>query len=135
MDNRMNLSTNPPMATLDEMNEYNSHYGFSQDPFNLASDVRFFFLAEGHQEALASIIYGVNERKGFILVSGEAGIGKSALIQNLPNRLGPKVRMVLLDQPDITIEQLLIEVLLKLGLPVPASRPGPGHPSAWGVVP
>jgi type II secretory pathway predicted ATPase ExeA len=71
---------NPPMATLDEMNEYNSYYGFSRDPFNLTYDPRFFFLAEGHREALASIIYGVNERKGFILVSGEAGIGKSALI-------------------------------------------------------
>ncbi len=105
------------MAMLDEMNGYNSYYGFSQDPFNLTYDPRFFFLAEGHREALASIIYGVNERKGFILVSGEAGIGKSALIQNLPNSLGPKVRMVLLDQTDITIEQLLIEVLFKLGLP------------------
>jgi general secretion pathway protein A len=125
MDKTISLSINPTenfrnsqMAVTDEMNEYNSYYGFSQDPFNLTYDPRFFFLAEGHREALASIIYGVNERKGFILVSGEAGIGKSALIQNLPNGLGPKVRMVLIDQTDITIEQLLIEVLSKLGLPV-----------------
>ena len=99
------------------MDEYLSFYGFSENPFKVTPDPRFFFLSESHREALASIIYGINGRKGFILISGEGGIGKTSLIQYLSSNLGEKVPAVIIDQPDLPIELLLTQVFLKLGLP------------------
>lgn len=98
------------------MDEYLSFYGFSENPFKVTPDPRFFFLSESHREALASIIYGINGRKGFILISGEGGIGKTSLIQYLSSSLGEKVPAVIIDQPDLPIEQLLTQIFLKLGL-------------------
>ena len=98
------------------MDEYLSFYGFSENPFKVTPDPRFFFLSESHREALASIIYGINGRKGFILISGEEGIGKTSLIQYLSSNLGEKVPAVIIDQPDLPIELLLTQVFLKLGL-------------------
>lgn len=98
------------------MDEYLAFLGLSENPFKATPDSRFFFLSESHREALSSIIYGINERKGFILITGEAGVGKTSLIQYLSANLGEKVPAVIIDQPDITIEQLLTQVFLKLGL-------------------
>jgi len=98
------------------MNEYTYFYGFSENPFKVNLDSRFFVLSESNREALASIIYGIRERKGFILVSGEAGIGKTSLIQYLFKNLEGKMLAVVIDQPDIPIEQLLTKIFLQLGL-------------------
>jgi len=98
------------------MHEYTFFYGFSEDPFKLIPDPRFFFLSESNREALACIIYGINERKGFILISGEEGIGKTSLIQYLSNKLDGIAPAVIIDHPSITIERILEQIFLKLNL-------------------
>ena len=74
------------------MDEYLAFLGLSENPFKATPDSRFFFLSESHREALSSIIYGINGRKGFILITGEAGVGKTSLLQYLSaTNLGEKL--------------------------------------------
>jgi len=71
---------------------YTQFYGFSEKPFNLTPDPKFLFLTPSHREALASMLYGINERKGLVLITGEVGTGKTTLIYTLLQNLSKKVK-------------------------------------------
>jgi general secretion pathway protein A len=62
---------------------YNAFFGFSQNPFNMSPDPSFLFRSLQHEEALANLIYGVQSRKGFILLTGEVGTGKTTMLECL----------------------------------------------------
>jgi general secretion pathway protein A len=66
---------------------YQKHFGLTQAPFNITPDPSFLYLSGSHQEGLAQLIYGVNARRGFIVLTGEVGTGKTTLIQTLLRRL------------------------------------------------
>ena len=66
---------------------YESFYGLTDKPFNLSPDPRFIYFTEKHCEALANLVYGIRERKGFIVLSGEVGTGKTTLINALLDTL------------------------------------------------
>jgi general secretion pathway protein A len=62
---------------------YNAYFGFKEDPFSLSPDPDFLFRSTVHEEALANLIYGVQSRKGFIVLTGEVGTGKTTLLECL----------------------------------------------------
>ena len=62
---------------------YNAFFGFKQNPFNMSPDPSFFFRSVQHEEALANLIYGVQSRKGFIVLTGEVGTGKTTMLECL----------------------------------------------------
>src|SRR6476620_5646767 len=62
---------------------YNAFFGFTQNPFNLSPDPAFLFRSAQHEEVLANLIYGVQSRKGFIVLSGEVGTGKTTMLECL----------------------------------------------------
>jgi general secretion pathway protein A len=62
---------------------YNAFFGFTENPFNLSPDPSFLFRSGQHEEALANLIYGVQSRKGFIVLSGEVGTGKTMMLECL----------------------------------------------------
>ncbi len=62
---------------------YNAFFGFSQNPFNMSPDPSFLFRSRQHEEALANLIYGVQSRKGFIVLTGEVGTGKTTMLECL----------------------------------------------------
>lgn len=97
---------------------YAQYYNFSEKPFNPNPDPKFLYLTPSRREALASMIYGINERKGFISITGEVGTGKTTLIYTLLNHLNEKVKPVIIQHTMITFEQLLKAILLKLGVPL-----------------
>lgn len=97
---------------------YDQFYNFSEKPFNPNPDPKFLYLTPSRREALASMIYGINERKGFISITGEVGTGKTTLIYTLLNNLNEKVKPVIIQHTMITFEQLLKSILLKLGVPL-----------------
>ncbi len=97
---------------------YTQFYGFSEEPFNDTPDPKFLFLAESHQTALDSLLFGINQGRGFISVSGEAGTGKTILIYQLLNRFEKQVKTVFIYLPQITFEDLLKKILLELNLQV-----------------
>jgi general secretion pathway protein A len=62
---------------------YNAFFGFNQNPFNMSPDPAFLFRSVQHEEALANLIYGVQSRKGFIVLTGEVGTGKTTMLECL----------------------------------------------------
>ena len=99
------------------MTDYTRFYGFSENPFDIPPDHKFFFPSESHSEALASLQYGITYRKGFILILGEAGIGKTILIQHLINTLDAQVKTIFFPQSQLPFQQMLKEMLTRLKLP------------------
>jgi general secretion pathway protein A len=66
---------------------YNAFFGFTLNPFNMSPDPSFLFRSGQHEEALANLIYGVQSRKGFILLTGEVGTGKTTMLECLRDYL------------------------------------------------
>jgi len=66
---------------------YLKYYGLKENPFNVTSDPSFFYLSREHKEALSHMLYGINERKGFLELTGEVGAGKTTLCKLLLKRL------------------------------------------------
>jgi general secretion pathway protein A len=62
---------------------YNAFFGFTENPFNLSPDPAFLYRSAQHEEVLANLIYGVQSRKGFIVLSGEVGTGKTTMLECL----------------------------------------------------
>ena len=95
---------------------YEQFFGFSQRPFNVTPDPKFLFMTESHQEALASLLYGIQERRGFISVSGEVGTGKTTLLNYLITILDKRVKTIFIFNTHIPFEDLLKEILRTLAL-------------------
>src|SRR5579883_2486501 len=66
---------------------YNAYFGLSQNPFNISPDPHFLYRSPQHEEALANLIYGVRSRKGFIVLTGEVGTGKTTMLECLRDYL------------------------------------------------
>jgi len=97
---------------------FNEFYGFYEEPFGLTPDPRFFFPTENHREVIDSLIYHIEERDGFVLLTGEIGVGKTTLIQQLLPMLGPAIQAIPIYHPAETFDGLLEVILQELHLPL-----------------
>jgi type II secretory pathway predicted ATPase ExeA len=86
---------------------YQAHFGLKQAPFNISPDPTFLYLSESHREALAQLTYGIQARKGFVVLTGEVGTGKTTLIHALMNELGEETATALLFSMVISPADLL----------------------------
>jgi len=66
---------------------YNAYFGFSENPFNISPDPEFLYRSPQYEEALANLIYGVRSRRGFIVLTGEVGTGKTTMLECLRDYL------------------------------------------------
>ena len=82
---------------------YLSHYNLRLKPFQITTDPRFIWLGEKHDEALATLIYGIQEDKGFLVLTGEIGTGKTSLINYLLKKLDYKVINATISDPAMSI--------------------------------
>lgn len=97
---------------------YQSYYGFTEMPFHITPDPKFLYLSETHQEALQHLNYGVMEKKGFIVLIGEVGCGKTTLCRKFMNELDPAhFDTALILNPRVTETQMLKNILVELGVP------------------
>ena len=71
---------------------YTSFFGLQEKPFAITPDPRYLYLSERHAEALAHLLYGINEAGGFIQLTGEVGTGKTTVIRSLLEQLPGKCR-------------------------------------------
>jgi general secretion pathway protein A len=97
---------------------YADFFGLREQPFNITPDPRFLFLNDCYQEAVAALTYGIQARKGFIALVGEAGTGKTTLLRHVLDSLEASTRSVLLLNPTVDFDEILEHILIELGVPV-----------------
>jgi general secretion pathway protein A len=95
---------------------YNSFYGFDVDPFRVNPDPRFLYFSESHREALATLVYAVRERKGFIVLTGEVGTGKTTVVNALVQKLERNVQSAYLFNTALSLEDFFAYLFEELGL-------------------
>jgi general secretion pathway protein A len=86
---------------------YNAYFNFSQSPFENNLDQRFTFLSEGHQEAMAALLYFIETQKGLAFVCGDVGTGKTMLINAFLDRLPETVKPIIIPNPYVSSLELL----------------------------
>src|SRR6202790_4324359 len=97
---------------------YNAFFGFSESPFSLSPDPSFFFRSEQHEEALANLVYGVQARKGFIVLAGEVGTGKTTMLECLRDYLESQyIEFAFLFNSRVNTEQFFEMIAYDLNLP------------------
>jgi general secretion pathway protein A len=97
---------------------YEEFYGLKEKPFNLTPDPRFFFLSENHRGAFEHLLYGIKEKEGFILITGEVGAGKTTLCRALLNKLESQATdTALILNPMFSGQELLQCILGDFGIP------------------
>ncbi|MFO0691028.1 MAG: AAA family ATPase [Myxococcota bacterium] len=96
---------------------YTSFYGLREKPFALSPDPRFLYLAASHREALAHLLYGIEQGEGFISVTGEVGTGKTTLCRTMLERLEGQIELAFLFNPSKSALELLQSICAEFGLP------------------
>lgn len=95
---------------------YLSYYGLTREPFHITPDPEFLFESPSHREAYAAITYGVEQRKGFIAVTGEVGTGKTTIVRAYLKSLdASQLQTIYVYSPDLSFDELLRLLLTELG--------------------
>lgn len=95
---------------------YCKYYGLKELPFNVTSDPAFFFSSKKHKEALSHLLYGVCQRKGIIVLTGEIGTGKTTICRFFLNQIGRNVKTAFILNPTFSEIQLLESILKDFGI-------------------
>ena len=100
---------------------YYAHFGLKRPPFRITPDTGFFFEGGNRGAVLEALIYAITQGEGIVKVTGEVGSGKTMLCRVLQHRLGPKVEIVYLANPNVSANEILHAIAFELQLPVTRS--------------
>src|SRR3974377_658257 len=103
---------------------YLSFFGLNEKPFAITPDPRYLFLSERHAEALAHLLYGINEAGGFVQLTGEVGTGKTTIVRSLLAETPKNAEIALILNPKMTAPEFLLTICEELGIGVPDSALG-----------
>ena len=95
---------------------YEAYYGLTEKPFNLTPDPRFLYLSPKHKEAFAHLMYGIKNRSGFVMVSGEIGTGKTTICRSLLKQLDSDTEVAFIFNPYLSPEELLKKINHDFGM-------------------
>jgi len=95
---------------------YEQYYGFSEKPFSLTPDTKYFYRSESHANALELLQYAIERREGFVLITGDIGTGKTTLCRALLEKTDHKTFAALILNPFQSEEDLLRAILQDLGV-------------------
>jgi len=98
---------------------YLSFFGLNEKPFAITPDPRYLYLSERHAEALAHLLYGINEAGGFVQLTGEVGTGKTTTIRSLLAQTPKNADLALILNPRMTPPEFLLTICEEMGIGVP----------------
>jgi general secretion pathway protein A len=97
---------------------YLSFFALNEKPFAITPDPRYLYLSERHAEALAHLLYGINESGGFIQLTGEVGTGKTTVVRTLLSRVPHHADVAVILNPRVTPVEFLLTICEELGLDI-----------------
>jgi general secretion pathway protein A len=103
---------------------YLTFFGLNEKPFAITPDPRYLYLSERHAEALAHLLYGINEAGGFVQLTGEVGTGKTTIVRSLLAQTPKNAEIALILNPKMTAPEFLLTICEELGIGVPDSALG-----------
>ena len=95
---------------------YEAFYGLREKPFNLTPDPKFLYLSEKHKEAFAHLLYGIKNRSGFVMLTGEIGTGKTTICRNLLSQLDSDTELAFIFNPFLSPIELLRKINSEFGI-------------------
>ena len=98
---------------------YLAFFGLNEKPFSITPDPRYLYLSERHAEAMAHLLYGVNEAGGFVQLTGEVGTGKTTIVRSLLAQAPKNAEIALILNPRMTAPEFLLTICEELGIGVP----------------
>ncbi len=98
---------------------YTDFYHLTIDPFRETADKKFYYPSEQHEKALSHLSYGIKERKGLMLLTGDVGSGKTTLCKLLIDKCDDSTETILILNPDLSDLELLKTIAQKLGIEEP----------------
>src|SRR3974377_121891 len=103
---------------------YLAFFGLNEKPFAITPDPRYLYLSERHAEALAHLMYGINEAGGFVQLTGEVGTGKTTIVRSLLAQIPKHAEIALILHPRMTAPEFLLTICEELGVGVEGCTPG-----------
>jgi general secretion pathway protein A len=94
---------------------YQGFYGLKEKPFVLTPDPQFLFLSEGHRTAIESLLYGIRQKEGFMVITGDIGTGKTTICRAFLERLDKNVKTAVIFNSFLSEEELLESILRDFG--------------------
>lgn len=95
---------------------YQSFYGLDEKPFNLTPDPKYLFLSDNHREAFAHLLYGIKNRSGFVMVTGEIGTGKTTICRTLLNQLDDETEVAFIFNTSLSPLELIKKINTEFGI-------------------
>ena len=100
---------------------YETFFGLKEKPFRMTPDTRYFYPSAKHTDALNHMVYAIEERRGFVVITGEIGSGKTTLSRVLFQKLDPTTKTAIIRNTHLSAKDLLALTLEEFEIP---SRPG-----------
>src|ERR1700758_954008 len=100
---------------------YLKFFGLNEKPFAITPDPRYLYQSQRHVEALAHLMYGINEAGGFVQLTGEVGTGKTTVTRSLLAQTPKNAEIALILNPRMTAPEFLLTICEELGIGVPDS--------------
>ena len=110
---------------------YTAFFGLSENPFQMTPDTRYFYPSTKHMDALNHMVYAIEERRGFVVITGEIGSGKTTLSRVLFQKLDPTTKTAVIRNTHLTAKDLVQSTLDELEIPF---RPGSTKTQLIGVL-
>jgi len=95
---------------------YCSYFGFTQKPFDISTNPNFLYMTKSHKSALSYMSYGIKQRAGFLVLTGEVGSGKTTILKHLIGSLLSREDYALIYNPMVSSEQILMMINEEFGL-------------------